>query len=56
MTALKLALDIVERFDGAKSAALAGQAFHDALVPLGVRGFGARAYDAAAGSSPVAAS
>jgi len=54
MTALKLALDIVERFEAARSAALAGRAFHDALLPLGVRGFGARAYDAAAGSSQVA--
>ncbi len=47
---LKLALDIVERFDAAKSAAAAGRAFFDALTPLGALGFGARAYDAAGGS------
>ena len=49
-TVLKFALDIVERFDGAKTAAAAGRAFFDALAPLGVRGLGVRAYDAAGGS------
>jgi DNA-binding CsgD family transcriptional regulator len=48
--ALPLALDIVERIDGAKSAGAAGRAFFDALKPLGARGFGARAYDATGGS------
>jgi DNA-binding CsgD family transcriptional regulator len=48
--ALIAALDIVDRFDAAKSAGEAGRMFRDALEPLGLVGFGARAYDAAGGS------
>jgi DNA-binding CsgD family transcriptional regulator len=48
--ALIAALDIVERFDAAKSAGEAGRLFHRALEPFGVVGFGARAYDAGGGS------
>jgi len=52
MTAvLESTLEIVERFDAAETAAAAGRAFFDALVPLGARGFGARAYAAAIASS-----
>jgi DNA-binding CsgD family transcriptional regulator len=52
MTAvLKRALDIVERFDAAQTASAAGRAFFSALVPLGARGFGARAYAAGGGSA-----
>jgi DNA-binding CsgD family transcriptional regulator len=47
---LKFALDVVERFDAAKTPAAAGRAFFEALGPLGVRGLGVRAYDAAGGS------
>ena len=47
---LKFALDIVERFDAAKTPVAAGRAFFDALTPLGALGMGARAYDAARGS------
>lgn len=48
--ALVTALDIVERFDAAKSAGEAGRLFHRALEPIGIVGFGARAYDASGGS------
>lgn len=47
---LQIALDIVERFDAAKSAAEAGRVFYEALEPFGVVGFGARAYDAGGSS------
>jgi DNA-binding CsgD family transcriptional regulator len=49
--ALTAALDIVERFDAAKSAGEAGRLFYAALEPFGAVGFGARAYDAAGGSA-----
>jgi DNA-binding CsgD family transcriptional regulator len=48
--ALLAALDIVERFSAAKSAAEAARRFDAAVTPFGVVGFGARAYDAAGGS------
>lgn len=48
---LKFALDIVERFEATKTPVAAGRTFFEALAPLGVRGLGVRAYDAAGGSS-----
>ena len=48
--ALQQALDIVERFEKETDAGEAGRAFFDALVPLGARGFGARAYVGGGGS------
>lgn len=51
--ALVAALDIVERFDAAKSAGEAGRLFLGALESFGVVGFGARAYDAGGGSVSV---
>lgn len=48
--ALIAALDIVDRFDAAKSAGEAGRLFREALTPMGLVGFGARAYDASGGS------
>jgi DNA-binding CsgD family transcriptional regulator len=50
-SALERALNIVERFDAAKTPATAGRAFFDALAPMGARGFGARAYIAGGGSA-----
>jgi len=49
-SALEQALGIVERLDAAKTPATVGRAFFDALVPLGARGFGARAYVNGGGS------
>lgn len=50
-TALELALGIVEQLDAATSVTAVGRAFFEALVPLGARGFGARAYTANGGSA-----
>ncbi|NWH07634.1 MAG: autoinducer binding domain-containing protein [Alphaproteobacteria bacterium] len=54
---LQLALDIVSRFELARTPAAAGRLFYEALQPLGANGFGARIYqtgDDAAGSDATA--
>jgi DNA-binding CsgD family transcriptional regulator len=48
--ALTAALDIVDRFEAAKSPSEAGRMFFAAVESFGVVGFGARAYDASGGS------